>query len=87
MNTKQSKKYRLKKSAPIKILVIIGLVVLISAIGVSKIYYSTAPANAASTAVIPFTINSGASTKSIAQNLEEEGIIKRAGAFTHYVKA
>lgn len=79
------KKYKIKKN---KLFILITIVVILI-IGATVAYqqvFSTKPCNAQITQTQVFEISSGATTKSIASALKEDGLIRSELAFVHYVK-
>ena len=80
-----SKNYKVKKGR----LFILLAVLVILLVGASVAYmqiFSTKPNDAQNTQTQVFEIPSGATTKSIASALAEDGLIRSEMAFTHYVK-
>jgi len=82
----QSNKIRFKKSAPIKIAIYLLILAFIAVTAFTKIYFSTAPLDKNAVETVDFIVENGAGTKRIAADLQKQGLIKRADAFTFYVK-
>jgi len=83
---KRSKKYRWKKGARLKLgLILFAIIAIIIVIFVNQLL-STAPVDANSDQKISFQVENGATTKHIAANLMEHGLIENELAFLFYVK-
>ena len=80
-----NKSYKIKKGRLLGIIIVLALI--IATVGVLyQNCYSTKACDTQNIAVQPFEIASGASTKSIAASLKEDGLIRSESAFVHYVK-